>query len=307
MPNLMPGAVWRPVPVAPSRPRRRKGRAVVKHIAVSEARSLHGYFSTADTDSHLYVARDGSMEQYVDLDLIAYATGAGNLSVIAVETQGGMRNADTELWTDEQCESLARIDAYAHTSEGVPLQVMRDSRPGSRGIGWHRLGVDPFRVAGGELWSSARGKRCPGDGRIEQVPGIIARAAQLVVAPLSPIPFRPARPLPAGTPGRPPVLGWPLPAGHWLGNLEGPARQHGGHHRYDPPAVRDFVRNVQQWLLYRGVVPGVPAGTWATSRWADGRWEGATDAAMTLWHRKFYPGQPHPAQCWRDDYVRLTG
>jgi hypothetical protein len=172
----MPGAAWRPIPVSPSRPRRAKGRAVVFHVAASEATSLFGYFSTASVDSHFYVARDGTIEQYVDTDLQAYASLAANASTISVETQGGVTNPDGEPWTEAQVQSLARIARWAHDTEGVPLTLMPDSRPSSRGVGWHRLGIDPWRITGGEVWSSSRGKLCPGAAKIGQVPRVVALA-----------------------------------------------------------------------------------------------------------------------------------
>lgn len=172
----MPGAAWRPIPVSPTRPKRRKGRGVVLHVAASEATSLFGFFSTADVDSHFYVAKDGTIEQYVDTDLQAYASMDGNATTISVETQGGVTNPDGEPWTPQQVAALARICRWAHDTEGVPLTVMPDSRPASRGIGWHRLGVKPWVVPGGEVWSAANGKRCPGDAKIAQVPAVVAAA-----------------------------------------------------------------------------------------------------------------------------------
>jgi N-acetylmuramoyl-L-alanine amidase len=176
----MPGAVWRPIPVSSSRPRRSKGRGVCLHVAVSEAPSLFDYFSSASADSHFYVAKNGTIEQYVDTDLVAYAQLDGNASLISVETQGGAVNPDGEPWTAAQVESLARIAAWAHGSEGVPLTPMPNSLPASRGIGYHRLGINPWRVAGGELWSSATGKLCPGAAKVAQVPQIITRASRIV-------------------------------------------------------------------------------------------------------------------------------
>lgn len=176
MATLFPGAIWLPIPVSPSRPRRRKGRAVIFHVAVSEADSLFGLFSQSPNDSHLYVRRDGTTEQYVDLDLEAYASMDANASTISVETQGGVTDPDGEPWTDAQLAALARIARWAHDTEGVPLAVMPDSLPASRGIGWHRLGIDPWRVPGGEVWSSSRGKVCPGAAKIAQVPSIVAAA-----------------------------------------------------------------------------------------------------------------------------------
>lgn len=116
-----------------------------------------------------------------------------------------------------------------------------------------------------------------------------------------------AAPAPAPAPARPAApqrLNWPFPANHYVGDRRGPAASRGG---ANPGVERDFVRNVQQWFIYKGVVPGVPAHTWATSRWADGLFDApaSTNAAIE-WHRRFYPGQPRPAEIWRDDYDRLA-
>jgi hypothetical protein len=191
--TLFPGAIWRPIPVSPSRPKRGKGRAVILHVAVSEGASLFPIFSTTGNDSHLYVRKDGSVEQYIDLELVAYASIAANANTISVETQGGVTNPDGEPWTAAQVATLARIARWAHDTEGVPLSLMPNSLPASKGIGHHRLGIDPWRVAGGEVWSSSRGKLCPGAAKIAQIP-------QIITAAIGPIP---------PTPPTPPALGAP--------------------------------------------------------------------------------------------------
>lgn len=106
-------------------------------------------------------------------------------------------------------------------------------------------------------------------------------------------------PPPAGNPGR---FAWNLPSGHYYGNVAGPNQSHGGYYANERP----FVRNIQQWLIYRGCVSGVGSSQWASSGWADGKWENATDAAMVNFHDRFYGGQPYPKQCWSDDYDRLA-
>lgn len=110
-----------------------------------------------------------------------------------------------------------------------------------------------------------------------------------------------------GTVGAPPRLPWPLPKGHYVGDIKGPAESHGGHPQYDSPEVRAFVKNVQQWLIYRGCVPNAASNAWSTSTWADGRFEAPwSTQAAAVWHSRFYPGQPYPEQIWSDDYARLT-
>src|SRR5690349_14880709 len=128
----MPGAVWRPIPVSPTRAKRRKGRGICLHVAVSEASSLFGYFSQATSDSHFYVSKSGVIEQYVDTDLVAYANAAGNASLISVETQGGVNDTEGEKWTPAQVASLTRLVKWASQIDGFPLQVMPNSRPESR-------------------------------------------------------------------------------------------------------------------------------------------------------------------------------
>src|SRR3989304_2012376 len=55
-----------------------------------------------------------------------------------------------------------------------------DSEPGRRGLAYHRQGVDPWRVDGGQRWSTAYGKECPGPTRIRQLSEeIIPRARQI--------------------------------------------------------------------------------------------------------------------------------
>lgn len=158
----------------------RRRRGVCLHVAVSEGQSLYGYFSGAKVCSHFYVRKDGTVEQYVSTAYQAPANLQGNSSLISVETQGGVRNANSEPWTSAQIEALAKICAWASKTHGIPLIKMPNSRSTSVGIGYHKLGVDPYRVDGGERWSSSYGKICPGAGKIAQVDRIVARARQIL-------------------------------------------------------------------------------------------------------------------------------
>jgi hypothetical protein len=118
------------------------------------------------------------------MDLQCWASSAGNASLVAFESEGGLGTSaqlNAEPWTENQCQWAARILRHLHDTEGVPLQAMPDSLPTSRGFGTHRLGISPWRVAGGEVWSSANGKECPGNAKVAQVPHIIelARGGQM--------------------------------------------------------------------------------------------------------------------------------
>jgi hypothetical protein len=133
------------------------------------------------TSTRTFIAEGYAMhncEQYVDTQYRAPAQLEGNSSMISIETQGGVDNIDTEPWTAAQVERLASIARWTHQVHGIPLVRMANSLPETRGIGYHRLGIDPWRVDGGELWSRAYGKVCPGNGKIAQIPHIIERANQ---------------------------------------------------------------------------------------------------------------------------------
>jgi N-acetylmuramoyl-L-alanine amidase len=304
---IYPGAVFKPTDFGGRTPRAEQGRGIL-HVAVSERRSLPPFNGNT---WHFYVAKDGYCEQYVDTAFRAFADVEANDDAIAIETQGGTGSSaqvESELWTPAQEERLADIMRWARAVHGVPLELLPDSRPGRRGWGPHRLGIQHSRGVGavsgwlqpgGERWSTVVGKLCPGAAKVGQIPGILGKAAG---GGVSPPPSAPPVPPPVVIPGAPPRLGWDLPRGHYYGNIRGPARSHGGYHVRERP----FVQNIQQWLIWRGCVAEVPSRDHNRSGWDDGLWEAATDRAMIEFHRRFYPGQPYPAQCWADDYDRLA-
>jgi hypothetical protein len=178
MPNLIPGFIYQPLPIDYSkRPRRIKGRGLVGHVAVSESANLRPW---DENDWHAYLPREGPGIQYIDLDYVAYTSRDGNPSMASFESQGGVGTAaqvNAEPWNDNQIRLAAVYLRHLHDTEGVPLQLMPDSRPWSRGFATHRLGIDPWRVSGGELWTKSYGKLCPGDRKHEQRIDIVRLAA----------------------------------------------------------------------------------------------------------------------------------
>lgn len=170
-----PKAIWKPV-TAKKRLRMLRYDRFNLHVAVSETSSLHSFFNrNGNPDSHFYVRKDGTVEQYVDTSMRAYCDVEGNSTTISVETQGGLKNDQGEPWTDEQMIALAELWAWVRKTHGVKQKIAVDSRPNknsSRGLSYHRLGIDPWRVSGGLRYSNSRGKICPGDAKIAQVPEI---------------------------------------------------------------------------------------------------------------------------------------
>lgn len=189
-----PGATWRPV-ASKGRKALTEYNRVNFHVAVSEASSLWDYFNKSSSpDSHFYVRRDGTTEQYVDTSQRAFADYEGNDATISIETQGGVNNPNGEPWTDAQRETLAQIYAWAVQTHGIAVQQASSSKKDqtSRGMSWHRLGIDGNFPAlpdiragrkqrgGGMHWSTSSGKACPGDAKIQSVPSIFARAQAIL-------------------------------------------------------------------------------------------------------------------------------
>jgi hypothetical protein len=193
----MPGSRWRPLADNwAAQPRMARFDLVLVHTAVGSFDGTYNYFRNSGgytgAESHFMTSGDGLIDQYQDTAHRAEANGTANSRAISIE------NADmgpqfpawntasgdaVPAFTPQQIEANARICAWAHVTHGIPLELVPDSKPGRRGIGYHRLGVPGYMVAGGEQWSSARGKVCPGPRRIAQIPQIIDRARQLVGAP----------------------------------------------------------------------------------------------------------------------------
>lgn len=144
--------------------------------------------------AHFSTHAEGTIDQSRDTAYRSAANLEGNHRIIAIENEdhgpafgGTPRLPEWVPLTEAQVEACAQILAWAHRVHGVPLQLCPDSRPGSRGLAYHRQGIDgnygkgtdypnAGRVAGGETWSTSPGKVCPADVRIDQLPTILARA-----------------------------------------------------------------------------------------------------------------------------------
>lgn len=147
--------------------------------------------------AHTSVRGDGWLYQSRDTDWQSAACLEGNHDSIAVECDdhgpefGNWNVKDGHAvpgFTPAQIETIAKLCVWAHRTYGIPLVLCPDSRPGSRGIAYHRQGIDGNwsgyayggRVSGGERWSTSSGKVCPGDRRIRQlIEQIIPRARVL--------------------------------------------------------------------------------------------------------------------------------
>jgi hypothetical protein len=162
------------------------------HTMVGTLWGTDSFFRRSSSASHFGVGHDGQCIQWVDTDLRAPANADGNHHLVSIETADigtGFPRWNTNdasqvpAWTPEQINSLAHLVSWISRVHSIPLEMIPDSCPGRRGVGYHRLGVPGYMAAGGERWSSAYGKVCPGNRRIAQIPRIIALARQIAGAP----------------------------------------------------------------------------------------------------------------------------
>lgn len=148
-------------------------------------------------ESHFGMGTDGHVLQWQDCLFEADANFNGNHHIISMETQDrgdgfpSWTGSDVPAWTPAQVDALVAwlvwvTDPRTHVScpagwachGGIPRALVPDSRPGRRGIGYHRQGIDPWRVPDGERWSASTGKVCPGDRRILQLVNVIIPRVQ---------------------------------------------------------------------------------------------------------------------------------
>lgn len=186
MATKYPGAAWRPIRHNFTDRARSRTDGIILHVTASTLPSQFAWFNNpaSEASSHLHIALDGTVEQYVDLDKIAWTSGEGSARTIGIETAGTASGS----WTKAQLDALEKALAWLCKRYQVPVRLMTSSRAGERGIGWHRLGIDGnfpasgllagrLQRGGGERWSKSRGKVCPGDARIRQIPALVERVA----------------------------------------------------------------------------------------------------------------------------------
>lgn len=169
----MPGATWLGEH-SPQTPMARYDIYCV-HTIVGFAPAHAAHFSTW---------MDGRLGQSRDTKFRSAANLFGNHRVIACENEDGARVVPL---TDAQIVANGKAYHWCHETHGIPLEMCPNSRPESRGLAYHRQGIDgnfgtfdfPGRVPGGEVWSESFGKICPMDVRIRQLPLIMDVARTL--------------------------------------------------------------------------------------------------------------------------------
>lgn len=144
-------AVKKLIPPGPTDPRI-KPRIVILHVDAGNASSLYDWFNgpSGGVESHFFVKKDGTVEQYRDTGWQADANTDANDWAISIETQG----FEAGEWTPEQLASIKALILWCHKTHDIPLQ--RCSAWDGAGVGYHTL--FPGR------WDK-RGASCPGPDR----------------------------------------------------------------------------------------------------------------------------------------------
>jgi hypothetical protein len=109
-------------------------------------------------NAHLWVSREGAIEQYVPLNRWSWAQGAGNGEWMSFESEG----KPEDPLTDAQLTELAKWHVWCGAADTVT------NSPSGQGIGTHSMG--------GAAWG---GHACPGPIRAAQRKEIIRRAIAL--------------------------------------------------------------------------------------------------------------------------------
>jgi hypothetical protein len=132
---------------------------------------------------------DGVVYQWQDTEFRADANLDANRWAISIETADNapLRARDIEAWTPKQLDAIVKLVAWCCRTYGIPPILVPDSKPGRRGIAYHRQGISPWKVAGGDTWSTSPGKECPGDRRINQIRNVVIPRVQGLLNPKPPV------------------------------------------------------------------------------------------------------------------------
>jgi hypothetical protein len=139
------------------------------------------------------MAGSGETWQCHDLRYRSAANLDGNPYVIPIETadMGSPFTAwsgqcgDVPAWTGAQVTRLIALIAWLCVRYAIPPVIIPDTKPGRRGLAYHRQGVpnSPEWKTGNLRWSSSVGKCCPDWRRIAQFKDVVVPAVRNLVNP----------------------------------------------------------------------------------------------------------------------------
>ncbi len=145
------------------------------------------------TESHFGTGPNGEKWQWQDDEFEADAQLEGNDDCISIENADfgapypswDTNGSNVPEFTSAQIKAIVAICTVVCRRHNIPARLIPDTEDATRGIGYHRQGIDPFRKHG-ERYSDSTGKVCPGDNRVRQIRNIIIpRVAANLTSPES--------------------------------------------------------------------------------------------------------------------------
>lgn len=185
----LPWAVWDPIA-----DRDKKAQSPIRmtvHTAWVDSADIYGpRRGQGSTYAHVYNPLEGALRQHQELNRMSRADLDGNGLTVSVENQDERREMP---FSDSQLENMARLFAELVNAPGSRVPNRIATVDDTRGLAWHRLGVlgnfgryNPDDITTwcahqtGERWTTARGKTCPTNPRIRQIPEIWKRAQKYI-------------------------------------------------------------------------------------------------------------------------------
>jgi hypothetical protein len=209
------GTQYKPLAIKQTQPAMLAHDIICAHTMVGFLATTYEMFlrnGYGGTESHLGIGGvwgadipmelDGVAYQFQDLMFSADANFEGSRRIISIETADNAPKSakDLQPWTPKQLSTLITLmtrmcsldfhqacppswrchqgTVWDGVLVAIPPALVPDSRPGRRGLAFHRQGIDPWRVSEGEHWSVSNGKECPGDQRIWQLVHVVIPAVQ---------------------------------------------------------------------------------------------------------------------------------
>lgn len=156
-------------------------RLFTGHTMAGTMAGTKAFFDVDDADpdddidgafSHFGLAANGHFEQWMPIDRAAASDLEGNDYTISVEVEDKgpffpqWSGSDVPAMTGNQVVVLRLFTRWLIQEDWIPPRIATTSC--QRGLGFHRLGIDPWRNGSCPKFSSHRGKACPGDRRVKQ-------------------------------------------------------------------------------------------------------------------------------------------
>lgn len=137
-------------------------RVAILHVDAGNASSLFDFFKfrSGGIESHFFIKRDGTCEQYRDTSWEADANYLANPFAVSIETQG----FGSGTWTDPQLNAIKSLLVWLHTDHAIPL--VKCPKWDGAGVGYHVQFGAPGK------WTPYA-KSCPGPARIAQFENVL--------------------------------------------------------------------------------------------------------------------------------------